>query len=147
MKVISSVLSKYACTSLLAFFLAIVATGLASPVQKPATTTLIVKMAKGLTLAQAQAVVRGHGATPKASVPKLDLQIVEVPVQAADAISRALKGDAQVLRVESDHTRKWQGSPSDAQYPNQWALPKISWDLVYGLANPRYDTKVAILDT
>ncbi len=41
----------------------------APPAQsKPDKVTLIVKMAKGLTLAQAQAVVRGHGATLKASI-------------------------------------------------------------------------------
>src|SRR2546426_3679299 len=120
----------------------------APPAQtKPDKVTLIVKMAKGLTLAQAQAVVRGHGATLKASIPKLDLHVVEVPAQASDAITKTMKGDAQILRVESDHIRKWQGTPSDPRYPNQWALPKISWDQVYGVANARFDTKVAILDT
>src|SRR2546422_8121701 len=120
----------------------------APPAQtKPDKVTLIVKMAKGLTLAQAQAVVRGHGATLKASIPKLDLHVVEVPAQASDAITKIMKGDAQILRVESDHIRKWQGTPSDPRYPDQWALPKISWDQVYGVANPRFDTKVAILDT
>src|SRR5690242_433379 len=97
----------------------------APPAQtKPDKVTLIVKMAKGLTLAQAQAVVKGHGGTPKASIPKLDLHIIEVPAQAADAITKAMKGDAQILHVESDHIRKWQGTPSDPQYPDQWALPK-----------------------
>ena len=118
-----------------------------NPGQKPAKTTLIIKMAKGLTLAQAQSVLKGNGATPKASIRKLDLHVVEVPAQAADAITKALKADKQILRVETDHIRKWQGAPSDTQYPDQWALPKISWDQVYGVANPRFDTKVAILDT
>jgi subtilisin family serine protease len=70
-----------------------------------------------------------------------------VPANAAEAITSAMQGDAQILRIESDHTRKWQGIPSDTQYSNQWALPKISWDQVYGTANPRFFTKVAILDT
>ena len=60
---------------------------------------------------------------------------------------KRMKDDAQIQRVESDRTRKWQGAPSDPQYSNQWALPKISWDQVYGVANARFDTKVAILDT
>src|SRR5262249_37117853 len=102
------------------------------PLQKPEKVRLIIKTAKGLTQAQAEAVVKGHGATPKASVPKLDLHIIEVPEQAADAITKAMKGDAQILRVESDHTRKWQGAPSDTQYSSQWALPKIAWNQVYG---------------
>src|SRR5262245_47914180 len=120
----------------------------AAPVQgKPDKVTLVVKTAKGLTQAQAQAFVRGHGASPKGSISKLDLQIIEVPAQAAAAIIKAMKGDAQIVRVETDRTRKWQGAPSDTQYTDQWALPKISWDQVYGTANPRFDTKVAILDT
>ncbi|PYS33502.1 MAG: hypothetical protein DMG14_31655, partial [Acidobacteria bacterium] len=133
---------------LLIYLGALMCSGLAAPLlQKPDKVTLIVKMAKGVTLAQAQAIVRGHGGTPKASVSKLDLQIIEVPALAAEAIAKELKGDAQILRVEQDHTRRWQGTPSDTQYSNQWALPKIAWDQVYGTANPRYFTKVAILDT
>ena len=54
-----------------------IAGGLVAPQQKPATKTLIVKMAKGLTLAQSQAIVSRSGGTPKGSIPKLDLQIVE----------------------------------------------------------------------
>src|SRR5438128_2080838 len=76
----------------------------AAPLQggPPATVRLIVKVAKGLTLAQAQAVIRGHGATPKAAVSQLDIHIVEVPANAADAIAKAMKADAEIQRVESD---------------------------------------------
>src|SRR6266581_2238475 len=125
-----------------------IAGGLVAPLQqKPATKTLIVKMAKGLTLAQSQAIVSRSGGTPKGSVPKLDLQIIEVPVYAADAITKSLKGDASVLRVEESLTRKWQSTPSDTYYANQWALPKVAWDQVYGTVNPQFLTNVAILDT
>ncbi|PYS11274.1 MAG: hypothetical protein DMG17_22970, partial [Acidobacteria bacterium] len=115
--------------------------------QKPATKTLIVKMAKGLPLEQAQAAVSRSGGTPKGSIPKLDLQVVEVPAYAADAITKSLTGDAAVLRVEESLTRKWQGVPSDPYYANQWALPKVAWDQVYGNVSPQFLTNVAILDT
>ena len=125
-----------------------IAGGLVAPLQqKPASKTLIVKMAKGLTLAQSQAIVSRSGGTPKGSVPKLDLQIIEVPVYAADAITKSLKGDASVLRVEESLTRKWQSTPSDTDYSSQWALPKIAWDQVYGTVSPQSWTNVAILDT
>src|SRR5262245_37579544 len=117
--------------ALVVFVSTLMTTAIAAPLQKPEKVTLIVKTAKGLTKAQAQAVVRGHGGTPKGSVSALDLHIIEVPEHAAEAITRAMKDDAQILRVESDHTRKWQGTPSDTQYSSQWALPKISWDQVY----------------
>src|SRR3989442_5371391 len=115
--------------------------------QKPATKTLIVKLAKGLPLEQAQAAVSRSGGTPKGSIPKLDLQVVEVPAYAADAITKSLTGDAAVLRVEESLTRKWQGVPSDPYYANQWALPKVAWDQVYGNVSPQFLTNVAILDT
>jgi len=146
MRSFSPIGQKYA--AVLAFFLVMAGVHPANAaMQKPQTTRLIVKMAKGLTQAHAQSVLKGHGGTSKAAISKLDVHIVEVPAQAADAIMKRMKDDAQIQRVESDRTRKWQGAPSDPHYPNQWALPKISWDQVYGVANARFDTKVAILDT
>src|SRR5262245_52985891 len=112
---------------LLFFFGISVSTSSAAPAQKPSKTTLIVKTARGLTQAQGQAAIRAHGGSPKVSIPKLDLHIIEVPEQAAEAIINAMKGDAQILRVDADRMRKWQGAPSDSQYTDQWALPKISW--------------------
>src|SRR5438034_45955 len=139
--------------SILTLMMLVVVTGMmfarsSAPLQqKPATKTLIVKMAKGLPLEQAQAAVSRSGGTPKGSIPKLDLQVVEVPAYAADAITKSLTGDAAVLRVEESLTRKWQGVPSDPYYANQWALPKVAWDQVYGNVSPQFLTNVAILDT
>src|SRR6266705_5227079 len=76
------------------------ATGSAAPLQKPETKTLIVKMAKGVTLAQAQEIVNRGGGKLKRSIPKLDFQIVEVPAYAVDAVTKSFKADAAVLRVE-----------------------------------------------
>ena len=115
--------------------------------QQPEKVRLLVKTAKGLSQGQAQAALKGKGASVKKSIPGLDLHIIEVSANAADNIINAMKGDAQIVRVETDRPRKWQSTPSDTQYPDQWALPKISWDQVFGNANPAYDTKVAILDT
>src|SRR5438874_96167 len=88
--------------------------------QKPATKTLLVKMAKGLSDLDARAIINRHNGSSKGSIPKLDLQVVEVPEYAADAIAKSLKGDASVLRVEENLTRKWQSTPSDSLYPQQW---------------------------
>src|SRR4029453_12586064 len=37
--------------------------------------------------------------------------------------------------------------PSDPLYQNQWALPRIGWDLVFGNLVPTGAAKVAVLDT
>jgi len=96
------------------FTLSSVSSLVAAPQRKPDKVTLIVKTAKGLAVGQAQAALRGHGANPKASHVKLDLHIIEVPAQAADAIIKHMKDDPQILRIEEDHTRRWQGAPSDS---------------------------------
>jgi subtilisin family serine protease len=114
--------------------------------QQPEKVRLLVKTAKGLSQGQAQAVLKGKGASVKKSIG-LDLHIIEVSANAADNVIKGMKGDAQIVRVETDRPRKWQSAPSDTRYPDQWALPKISWDQVFGTVNPNYDTTVAILDT
>jgi subtilisin family serine protease len=124
----------------------VLSAGLAAP-QRPATTTLIVKTARGLSKAQTDAVVRGRGGNPKASVPKLDLHIIEVPVSAAEAIAKNLRNDSSIVRVESNQVRRWQGTPTDSQFDQQWALTKIGWDQIYGNVTPQFLTQIAILDT
>ena len=132
---------------LLAFLSIFTVASVTAPAQGPAKTTLIIKSAKGATPAQVQAAISGNAGTLKRSIPKLDLHVIEVPAAAAEAITRNLKANAAVVRVEASRTRKRQGLPSDPMFASQWALPKIGWDLVYGFATPAYWTKVAILDT
>src|SRR5205809_7484961 len=106
-------------------------------------------MAKGITDVQARAIVNRHNGTSKGSIPKLNIHIVEVPVYAADAIIKNLRGDDSVLRVEENLTRKWQSTPSDPLYEQQWALPKVAWDQAYGTVPLQNGSliNVAILDT
>src|SRR2546428_9561870 len=102
MRSFSPIGQKYA--AVLAFFLVMAGVHPANAaMQKPQTTRLIVKMAKGLTQAQAQSVLKGHGGTSKAAISKLDVHIVEVPAQAADAIMKRMKDDAQIQRSSRSH--------------------------------------------
>jgi hypothetical protein len=119
----------------------------AAALQKPEMKTFIVKMKRGLTQAQQRGAVIGRGGAPKGSISKLDLQVIEVPAVAADAIKKALQDDASVVRVDENHQRRFQSTPSDALYTEQWALPKIGWEDVYGSVTPVAMTNVAILDT
>ena len=63
----------------------------------------------------------------------------------ADAVS-ALRADARVSSVELDRSRAAEAAPNDTAYSNQWALPKIGWDQVFGTSIGGSAT-VAILDT
>src|SRR5688572_1059608 len=112
------------CIGLIFYLSTWVPPAIGAPQGKPDKVTLIVKTAKGLTAAQGQSAVRGHGGTPKGSVPKLNLQIIEVPAYAAEAIMNNLRGDAAVLRVEENRTRRFQSTPSDTYFGQQWGLSK-----------------------
>src|SRR5262245_27008478 len=57
------------------------------------------------------------------------------------------QADPQVVSAEVNKTRQSQAFPADPLYQNQWALPKISWDLVFGNVTPTGSAVVAVLDT
>ena len=44
----------------------------------------------------------------------------------------ALNAFAEVVRVDLDRTRAVEAAPSDTSYADQWSLPKIGWDQLYG---------------
>jgi hypothetical protein len=110
-------------------------------------TTLILKMANGVSQAEGQATVRRHGGTPKSSIAQLGMIVVEVPTVAVDSVRKHLQEDPAVSRVDENYTRKLSATPTDSLYESQWALPKIAWDQVYGTVLPVGHADVAILDT
>ena len=89
-------------------------------------------------------VVEAVGGEVVSSIPELGMASVLLP-SAAEAV--ALRLDPLVAAVEPDRTRQAEAVPSDALFVDQWALPRIGWDQVYGHASPAADTIVAILDT
>src|SRR5207247_5515291 len=68
-------------------------------------------------------------------------------IQASDAAVDALRADASVSSVELDRSRAAEATPDDVSYPDQWSLPKIGWDQVYGSVTPSGSSIVAVLDT
>src|SRR4029077_16047519 len=58
-----------------------------------------------------------------------------------------LRSYSSVVSVEPDRTREAGAIPNDARYADQWSLPKIGWDDVYGTVSPGGSATVAILDT
>ncbi len=58
-----------------------------------------------------------------------------------------LRLDPSVVRVELDRTRTVEGLPNDPDYAEEWSLPRIGWDKVYGRVKPVGQAIVALLDT
>jgi len=72
---------------------------------------------------------------------------VDLPADTAADIVAALRADPSVARVERDRTRVAEGAPSDPGYGDQWSLPMIGWNQVYGSVHPAGSSVVAVLDT
>ena len=110
----------------------------------PAVTSIvIVRTVSGLSDAEQAQVIADHGATELDSIPALRLHVVEAPGTAADATA-AFSLDGRVESVDRDRTRDAEAASSDPAYPDQWALPQIGWDQVYGSANPSGSATIEI---
>ena len=113
----------------------------------PLPSSLIVKLASGLSADEQAAIIDRNGGIEVSAIPALRLHVVEVPTDQLDQILANYRADPQVVRAEVNNTRKATAIPSDPLYPNQWALPRINWDLVFGNAIPSASVIVAVLDT
>jgi MBG domain/MBG domain (YGX type) len=107
----------------------------------------LVKFAAGTSSADQAAALTAAGATDLSYIAPLRLHSVSFPADAADAHVATLSANTSVTRVEVDKSRDVAGSPNDADYGQQWSLPRIGWDQVYGNVSPGGSATVAILDT
>ncbi len=119
----------------------------ATIVSAEGTTSLIIKLAAGLSQEEQAAVIGRCGGVELSSVTALRLHTIEVPTTDLNAVLLNYRSDPQVERVEINQTRKVEGLPADPLYPGQWALPRIGWDSVFGSFLPFGWATVAILDT
>ena len=111
------------------------------------TSALIVKLVNGLTADQQTAVVARNGGVERSSIQALRLRVVECSAAELPGILATYRSDPQVERVELNQTRKVEGAPQDARYGDQWSLPRIGWDSVFGSIMPSGQATVAVLDT
>ena len=70
---------------------------------------------------------------------------ISVPV--GSSVVADLQANGTVSSVDLDRVREAEASPSDPSYPDQWSLPKIGWDSVFGTVDPAGSAVVALLDT
>ncbi len=114
-----------------------------TPASTPAPTSpFIVAFAAGVTSAEQLAALDAAGATSNDTISALRMHAVS----ASAAAVAALRDDARVTSVELDRSRAAEADPNDSLYPDQWALPKIGWDQVFGTSIGGSAT-VAIFDT
>src|SRR6266851_1704124 len=107
----------------------------------------IVTFAGGTSAADQLAEITAAGATDTGSIAPLNMHSITFPSDGAQAGTNALQTKGNVVRVEQDHSRDKAGTPNDPDYAQQWSLPRIGWNQVYGSVSPGGSATVAILDT
>jgi uncharacterized repeat protein (TIGR01451 family) len=91
--------------------------------------------------------ITAAGAVDTGAIAPLAMHSVGVPQSSEQAAVAALEANANVVRVERDHSRDTAAAPNDPGYPDQWALRRVGWDEVYGSVTPSSSATVAVLDT
>src|SRR5436190_9337625 len=114
---------------------------------QPATEPFIVTFANGVDAATAAGVLGGVRAVETGSIPVLHMHSILLPASSATAAVGTLRADPSVVRVDSDRVREAEATPNDTSYGDQWSLPKIGWDSVFGSVTPTGSAVVAVLDT
>ena len=138
--------TRLATLSVISALLCLLVVPLAASAQGTASS-LIVKLVAGLSSEEQAAVFARNGGVKTSSIAPLRLHVVEVAADELAAVLSSYRADPQVERVEENTTRSSEARPSDALYINQWALPRIGWDVVYGTVAPTGTATVAVLDT
>jgi hypothetical protein len=87
------------------------------------------------------------GATNVDAIPQLAIRSVLLDANSLGDQLDALRANPAVVRVEADRTRDVGAAPSDASYADQWSLPHIGWEELYGSVSIAGSATVAILDT
>src|SRR5437867_7580550 len=111
------------------------------------SASFIVKLANGLSADEQQTVIARNGGTETSSVSALRLHTIETSGDTLDQIIKNYQSDPLTSSVEREKIRSAGATPSDAAYPDQWALPKIGWDSVHGTVSPAGSATIAVLDT
>ncbi|TME30213.1 MAG: hypothetical protein E6I62_09245, partial [Chloroflexi bacterium] len=121
----------------------------ATPTPPPASNPVpyIVTFTAGSTALEQQAALTAAHATVESTVPELRMVFVSVPAATAVDDFISLQASPAVVGLEADKTRAAEGTPNDSSYADQWSLPKIGWDQLYGTATPSGSSTVALLDT
>ncbi len=127
--------------------LAVLSVPLASIAQTSLSSSLLVKLIGGLTPDQQAQVIARNGGIEISSIPALRLHVIQVAPADLAQVLASYQADPQVANAEENKTRQSQTFPADPLYPNQWSLPKIGWDVVFGTVTPSGSVIVAVLDT
>ena len=115
------------------------------PLDLSTAANLIVKLVAGLSAAEQAAVILSHGGVETSAIDVLRLHMVAVAPDTVEETVAAYEADPAVVSVDLDLPRAAEAVPDDPGYSDQWALPLIGWEEVYGVVAPvgRFDDRRA----
>ena len=96
----------------------------------------IVTFAPGTSSSTQGSTLAAAGADVTDSIAALGIAFINVPD--GSTVVADLRADGNVARVELDRVRTAEADPSDSGYGDQWSLPKIGWNTVFGTVGPDY---------
>ncbi|MGH2401740.1 MAG: hypothetical protein ACRDE6_03425, partial [Candidatus Limnocylindria bacterium] len=103
----------------------------------------LVTFASGVSDADQLAALADAGAASESAIPELRMHAAQLSTEAATILG----DDARVARIDLDRTREVEAAPSDTSYADQWSLPQVGWDQLYGTVGIAGSATVAVLDT
>src|SRR5438093_5431187 len=89
----------------------------AQPADPPATSSLIVKLASGLSADEQAAVIGRNGGVEVSAIPALRLHVIEAPTDQLDQILANYRADPQAVRADVNPHRQATASPAAPAYP------------------------------
>lgn len=109
----------------------------AEPVDKPFISgRVLVQPNAGLSATQFEEILKQHGGRSLGRLRNLPVHVVEVPVNAEDAVARALSRNPNVKFAEKDLLLSPDSTPNDPQFGSEWHLAKVqaptAWDSSLG---------------
>jgi len=115
--------------------------------QTGSTVPYIVTFSGGTSSSDQTSEIAAAGATDVGDIAPLSMHSIDVPADSEAAVVAALQANANVAGVERDRSRETDAAPDDPGYADQWNLPLIGWDQIYGSVNPLGSSTIAVLDT
>ena len=99
-----------------------------------AASNYLVTFSHGTSSSTQAAAITAAGATLISSIAPLSMDTIKVPAGSKRTVLAALRANANVAGIALNRSRQSEGSV-DPAYKDQWNLPQIGWDKIYGSRN------------
>lgn len=110
-------------------------------------TPILVKFKSGRSTSEVAAAVQNTGGRRVRTLNQIHTEIVLVSAETRSQFIDAYRSHPLVERVAPAVVLRKAAVPNDPGYAQQWALPKIGWDLAYGVVSIGGTATIAVLDT